>query len=382
MGAELKNTVCLLAGGRAVLSEHIGDLKDGRTYRHFIDTINHLEALFEVQPEQISPPTCIPQYLSTQYAARRHRGELAGRPAVPMVQVQHHHAHIASCLAEHGHPGPVIGLACDGTGFGLDGAVWGCEVLVADLADFRRLGHLRYLPLPGGDAAAVETWRPALAALHDVYGDRCLEVARHCRLAAPPQALSAVAEMLSLGVNCPPASSLGRWFDAVAALVGVAWANGFEAQAAMRLEAIARRGIEEVYPYDIVATGPFVIDLRPMVRAIVADRAAGVEPGVIAAKFHNTVADFLAASARRARTQTNLNVVALSGGCFANRYLSSRLEAALAAEGFEVLVHQVVPCNDGGVALGQAAVAAARWAKNHPCVTKAVEGSEKTRPAR
>jgi hydrogenase maturation protein HypF len=363
VGAELKNTVCLLQSGRAVLSEHIGDLKDGRTYRHFIGTIDHLEALFEIQPERLAADMH-PQYLSSQYAARRHRGELAGRPAVPIVRVQHHHAHVASCLAEHGHRGPVIGLACDGTGFGLDGAVWGCEVLAADLTDFRRLGHLRYLPLPGGDAAAMETFRPALAALHDAYGDRCLEVARRCRLDAPPKVLEAVAEMLSLGVNCPPASSLGRWFDAVAALVGVASSNGFEAQAAMKLEAIAQGGIEDVYAYDIQTGGPFEIDLRPMVCGIVADVAAGLAAGIVAAKFHNTVADFLAASAKRARTETGLNVVALSGGCFANRYLSSRLEAALVAEGFEVLVHQAVPCNDGGVALGQAAVAAACWASS------------------
>jgi hydrogenase maturation protein HypF len=363
VGAELKNAVCLLKGNRAVLSEHIGDLKDGRTYRHFIDTIDHLEVLFDIQPAVIAADEH-PQYLSSQYAARRHRGELAGRAATPIVHVQHHHAHIASCLAEHGRPGPVIGLACDGMGLGADGAVWGCEVLAADLAEFRRLGHLRYVPLPGGDAAALETWRPALAALIDTYGDGGLEAARRCHLEAPPEGMRAVAEMLALSANCPPSSSLGRWFDAVAALAGVASANGFEAQAAMKLEALARRDVEESYAYEILAAGPFEIDLRPMVRAIVDDVAAGLGAEVIAAKFHNTVAAFLADSARRARTETGLNVVALSGGCFANRYLSARLETLLKADGFEVLVHQSVPCNDGGVAVGQAAVAAARWMKD------------------
>ncbi|MCJ7545059.1 MAG: carbamoyltransferase HypF [Phycisphaerae bacterium] len=362
VGAELKNTVCLLAHGRCVLSEHIGDLTDGRTYRHFIDTINHLEALFDVCPEMLAADMH-PQYLSTQYAARRHRGELPGRSALPLVAVQHHHAHIASCLAEHGRGGPVVGLACDGTGFGPDGTVWGCEVLSADLTDFRRLGHLRYLPLPGGDAAAVETWRAALAVLFDAYGDRCLDVAERCRLAAPPEAQQTVVEMLSMGANCPPASSLGRWFDAVAALAGVAAVNGYEAQAAMRLEAIVQPGMGEGYPYQIVSSGPFEIDLRPMVCGLVDDVLGGVAAGVIAGRFHNTVVGFLAESARRAREATGLGVVALSGGCFANRYLSARLEAKLTAEGFEVLVHRSVPCNDGGVALGQAAVAAARWAQ-------------------
>ena len=362
VGAELKNTICLLARGRAVVSEHIGDLTDGRTYRHFIDTISHLETLFDVRP-QLLAADMHPAYLSTQYATRRHRGELAGREALPLVSVQHHHAHVAACLAEHGRGGPVIGLACDGTGYGTDGAVWGCEVLAADLADFRRLGHLRYLALPGGDAAAVETYRPALAALFDAYGDRCLEVADRCRLGAAPEAREAVVEMLSFGANCPPASSLGRWFDVVAALAGVAAANGYEAQAAMKLEALARGDVAEGYPYEIVSGGPFEIDLRAMVRAIVDDVAGGAEAGVIAARFHNTVAAFLADSARRAREATGLGVVALSGGCFANRYLSARLEGQLAADGFEVLTHRSIPCNDGGVALGQAAVAAARWAR-------------------
>ncbi len=362
VGAELKNTICLLAGGRAVLSEHIGDLTDGRTYRHFIDTINHLEALFEVCPALLAADMH-PQYLSSQYAARRHRGELPGRSALPLTSVQHHHAHIASCLAEHGRLGPVISLACDGTGFGTDGAVWGCEVLRVDLTDFRRLGHLRYLALPGGDAAAVETYRPALAALFDTYGDRCLEVAGRCALDAPAEAQQAVVEMLSVGANCPPASSLGRWFDAVAALVGVAVVNGYEAQAAMKLEALARPDEDGAYAYTVVSDGPFEVDLRPMVRGLVEDVTAGVAAGVIAARFHNTVVAFLADSARRARGATGLGVVALSGGCFANRYLSARLEAQLVADGFEVLVHRSVPCNDGGIALGQAAVAAARWAQ-------------------
>jgi len=359
VGAELKSAVCLFKDGRAVLGEHIGDLKDGRVYRHFIDTINHLEALYEFRP-QLIVADAHPQYLSSEYAVRRHRGELPGRPALPIVHVQHHHAHVVSCLAEHGREGPVIGLACDGVGYGDDGATWGCEILRADLRSYERLGHLRYLLLPGGDASAVETYRPAVAALYDAFGADCLKMLSPRRLSVDRKRVEVAVEMLTVGLNCPPASSLGRWFDAVAALCGVAEENRYEGQAAMLLEAAARNGIEGRYEFSLLSEGPFLIDLRPMVDGIVSDMVGRAEPGAMAARFHNTVSSFLAEAARRAREQTGLNVVALSGGCFANRRLTVRLTAELAADGFEVLRHQRVPCNDGGVALGQAVVAAAR----------------------
>ncbi len=359
VGAELKGAVCLLKDGRAVLGEHIGDLKDGRTYRHFIDTINHLEDLFEVTPELIAADLH-PQYLSSEYARRRHRGELASREALPIIRVQHHHAHIAACLAENGHPGPAIGLACDGVGYGPDGAVWGCEVLQADLKDYVRLGHLRYLPLVGGDAAAVETYRPALAALHQAFGPSCLAKAEALGLAATRGQMETALEMISTGVNCPPTSSLGRWFDAVAGLCGLSERNAYEGQAPMQLEAAIQPGVQEGYDFEIHQGDPFRIDLAPMVRGMVDDLLAGGSVGAVAAKFHNTVAAFLVASARRARGQSGLETVALSGGCFANRYLTDRLVSLLAADGFEVLVHQTIPPNDGGIALGQAVVAAAK----------------------
>jgi len=359
VGAELKNAVCLLAGGRAVLSEHIGDLTDGRTYRHFIDTISHLQALYEFRP-QLLAADAHPAYLSSQFARRWHEGDLPGREALPLMRVQHHHAHIASCLAENGHAGPVIGLACDGVGYGDDGAVWGCEVLRADLADSERLGHLRYLPLIGGDAAAVETWRPAYAALHDAFGGGAADRARRCGLAADEEQLAAAGQMLAVGANCPPCGSLGRWFDAAAALAGVAEANRYEGQAPMKLEAAIAPGVKEAYPFAIVSRGPFVIDLRPLTEALAADAAGGAAAGEMAAKFHNTVVAFLRAAASEARRQTGIETVALSGGCFANRYVTVRLAAALAEDGFTVLRHRGVPCNDGGVALGQAVIAAER----------------------
>lgn len=277
-----------------------------------------------------------------------------------MIGVQHHHAHIAACLAENDHCGPVIGLACDGAGYGDDGATWGCEVFEADLLDCTRLGHLRYLPLVGGDAASCETFRPAAAAMYDAFGESFRDHLSALRSPLDSKAIEAAAEMLALDVNCPPASSLGRWFDAAACMTGVASANRYEGEAPMRLQAAAAEGIDDCYAFDIRSTGPFVIDLRPMVVDLCGDLRAGAETPVISARFHNTVVSFLLATAIRAREETALNTVALSGGCFANRYLTTRLTEALGAGDFEVLTHRRIPCNDGGIALGQAVIAEAR----------------------
>ena len=358
VGGELKNTVCLLHRGRAVLSEHIGDLTDGRVYRHFIRTIDHIERLMAISPVLLAADLH-PAYLSTQYARRRHCGDLPGRGELPIIGIQHHHAHVAACLAENDHPGPAIGLVCDGTGYGDDGAVWGCEVLEADLQGYRRLGHLRYLPLVGGDAAGVETLRPATAALYDTFGEDFCDYMAHARSPRDSKAIDAAAEMLMLDVNCPPASSLGRWFDAAAYMTGVATANRFEGEAPMRLEAAAAEGVDDCYAFEIRSTGPFVIDLRPMVSDLCADLAAGTETPVVSARFHNTVVSFLLTAALRAREETSLNIVAISGGCFANRYVTTRLIEALGDRGFEVLTHRRIPCNDGGIALGQAVIAEA-----------------------
>ncbi|MGC9454837.1 MAG: carbamoyltransferase HypF [Phycisphaerae bacterium] len=362
VGAELKNTICLLRDQKAVLSEHIGDLTDGRTYRHFIDTINHLEKLFDVRPELLAADLH-PAYLSSEYAVRRHRGRLAGRGELPLVRVQHHHAHAAACLAEHGRSGPALAIVCDGVGYGDDGAVWGCELLLADLGDYQRLGHLRYVPLVGGDAAAVETWRPALAALYDAFGPgEAQRLGVQLLDIDAAQARPAI-EMLETDTNCPPASSLGRWFDAVAALAGVCRRNRTEGEAPMLLESVVEKGVGGQYGFDIIEGGPgcpMRIDLRPMVREIVTDVLSGVKAGVVAARFHNTVAAFLALSAGRARETAGLETVVLSGGCFANRYLTAELTRRLEADGFEVLRHERIPPGDGGVALGQAVVAAVR----------------------
>ena len=362
VGAELKSAVCLYRAGWAMLGEHIGDLKDGRTYRHFIDTIGHLEDLFDVRPETIAADMH-PQYLSSEYAARRARGELAGCPPGRLIRVQHHHAHAAACLAENDHAGQALAIVADGTGYGDDGAVWGCEVFRCDLAGYQRLAHLRYTRLPGGDKAAEETFRPALAGLYDALGDDCIHHPVIKRLAPDLDTIQQTLDLLRADVNCPQSSSLGRWFDAAAALAGIACANRFEGQAPMMLEAAIAPGVEDTYPFAIDdQSTPMLIDLRPTVLALADDAASGTAPAELAAKFHNTVAAFLHAAASLARDRTGLGVLALSGGCFMNRYLLARLVRLLQADAFTVLTHRTVPTNDACIALGQAVSAAARIA--------------------
>jgi len=353
VGAELKSTVCLLRDGRALIGEHVGDLKDARTYRRFVRMISDLEQLFELTPDVIAADLH-PAYLSTEYALKRSAGDLPGRPAVPIVRVQHHHAHVVSVLVERGVGEELIGIVADGTGYGPDGAIWGCEILRASAAGYERLGHLRYFPLPGGDAAARQTARPALALLAETFGPDAADLPIAARL-ADADTRAAIFAQLSADVNCPPTSSLGRFFDAAAALTGIASENRYEAQAPMLLESAVDAGVAGVWPFDLTSETPFLIDYRPAVRAFVEDDSG---PEVLAAKFHNTIAAFLAAAARRARELTGLRTVALSGGCMANRVLSVRLEAQLAADGFTVLTHRDIPTNDGGVALGQAVIAA------------------------
>ncbi len=360
VGAELKSAICLYSSSRAMLGEHIGDLKDGRTYRHFIDTIRHLEDLFEVHPEVIAADMH-PQYLSSEYAARRARGEFTGCPPARLIRVQHHHAHAAACLAENDHAGQALAIVADGVGYGDDGAVWGCEVFRCDLAGYERLAHLRYTRLPGGDRAADETFRPALAGLYDALGDDCIDHPVIKRLGPDLDTIRQTLDLLAAEVNCPQSSSLGRWFDAAACLAGVAGANRFEGQAPMMLEAAIAPGVEDAYEFAIDGrTTPMLIDLRPTVLALAEDAASGTAPGVMAAKFHNTVAAFLCAAAQLARDRTGLGVIALSGGCFMNRYLLARLVRLLQADGFSVLTHRTAPTNDACIALGQAVSAAAR----------------------
>ncbi|MFQ3660884.1 MAG: carbamoyltransferase HypF [Chloroflexaceae bacterium] len=348
VGGHQKNTFCLFREREAVLSHHIGDLENLETLTSFREGIAHFERLFDIAPEVVAYDLH-PEYLATR--------EALALPIDIKIGVQHHHAHIASVLAEHGREGPVIGIAADGTGFGPDRAIWGGEVLLATLAEFTRLGHLAYVPLPGGDAAVRQPWRMALAYLWHAYGPDLATL--DFLQSLDPVRAGLIIRMIERGLNSPPTSSMGRLFDAAAALVGLHSDVAYEGQAAIALEHIAEPA-ERGYPFSIVLEVPFRLDMRPAIRALVEDVRSGVGVGVIAGRFHATVATSLAAACRLARERTGLEVVALSGGVFQNRLLLERLLPRLAADGFETLINRRVPPNDGGLALGQAAVAAAR----------------------
>jgi hydrogenase maturation protein HypF len=352
-GADLKNTFCFVKQSQLILSEHIGDLEDAEVYHHYLGSIRHLAGLFEVEPKAVACDLH-PGYFSTQYAK--------SLPGVRIIQVQHHWAHIASVLAEHGLAGPVIGLECDGTGYGTDGAIWGCECMIASLTEFTRFGHLAYYPLPGGDKASKEAIRPLLSLLKQAYGDEftldrftwLLE-----RVESDRGKMKLILEQIDRRINTVSTSSLGRVFDAVAASLGLGNYNHFDAQLPMALESVAVPDLDDRYEFDLLqGVEPLQLDLGRTLRGIVEDLRGGKSAAVISAKFHNTLAEALLAMAKAARESTRLKVAALSGGVFCNRFLADRLIVRLQQEGFAVLWNHDVPSNDGGIALGQAVIAA------------------------
>jgi len=290
-------------------------------------------------------------------------------PNIKVVQIQHHWAHIASVLAEHGLEGPVIGIECDGTGYGTDGAIWGCECMIASLERFERFGHLAYYDLAGADRASKEAVRPVLSLLKKAYGaeftlrkfDWLLN-----RIEPDRNKLQILSEQLDKGLNCVDTSSLGRVFDAVAAMLGLGSYNYFDAQLPMALEAVAAVGVEDSYDFELArADGqPIQLDLCRMLTQLITDIEEGRAVGIISAKFHNTLAAALLAMAKAARDATKLNTVALSGGVFCNRYLTNRLAKLLKKSSFSVLFNRDVPSSDGGIALGQAAIAAKLMSHN------------------
>jgi len=285
----------------------------------------------------------------------------------PLIRVQHHWAHVASALAEYNHDGPVIGLVADGTGYGTDGAIWGCECLIASLTEFSRFGHLEYYPLAGGDRAAKEAIRP-LVGLLSPQG-RFEEVENHLdvleRIEPDREKVRMICSQIEKGINTTPTSSLGRLFDAAAALCGAGGHNRFEAELPMAMEALTQTGEESAYPAELVqqADGMWIWRYEPVLEGLLADVRRGATAGRMAPRFHNSVCEALLALAQKARTATGLDTVALSGGVFCNRYLAGRVIKRLKSEGFEVLWKRRVPANDGGVALGQAAIAAAMLEK-------------------
>ncbi|HUU56590.1 MAG TPA: Sua5/YciO/YrdC/YwlC family protein, partial [bacterium] len=351
VGAELKNTFCLTKGSRAFVSHHIGDLENVATLEAFEEGIAHFREMFDVTPAAVARDLH-PDYLASRYAMASGLAE---------VVVQHHHAHVASVLADAGYyEGKVIGVAFDGAGLGDDGAVWGGEFLIADLAGYERAAHLKYVPLAGGDAAAREPWRMALSWLRELYGGDALKKPLAFINNIPRGQRELVLEVAARGVNSPPTSSMGRLFDAVAALAGLRNFVNYEGQAAAELEQSAAADEAGAYSFSYHKGETLVIDAAPVIEGVVADARADTAPGVIAARFHSAVAAMVADVASRLRDEYGLSAVALGGGCFQNITLMNKLRPLLEERGFSVLIHERVPTNDGGLSLGQAAVALAR----------------------
>jgi hydrogenase maturation protein HypF len=349
-GAELKNAFCLAKGRRAWVGHHIGDLKEYETLRSFTEGIAHFEELFAVRPELVAHDLH-PDYASTAYALDREGVELVG--------IQHHHAHLAACLAEHGERGPAVGAIYDGTGYGTDGTVWGGELLVGGLEGFERAGHLWPVRLPGGDRAAHEPWRMACAWLVAANGEPG-PVPPALEREVDPSAWRHVARLVERGFAAPETTSVGRLFDAVAALCGVRARVSYEGQAAIELEAACEPSERGAYPLELTTgSGPLVLDARPTVRAVAADLAAGTPTGAVAARFHGALARATVAACATLAREAGLDTVALSGGTFQNRRLLEDTADGLARIGLRVLVPERLPPNDGGIAFGQAAIAAA-----------------------
>ena len=351
LGAELKNTICLAKGRNAFLSQHIGDLENLATCEFFQLTIGHLRRILGISPEVVAYDRH-PDYFSTRYAQEQDQW--------PIFGVQHHHAHIASCLSENRVSGPVIGLAFDGTGYGTDGHIWGGEVLIADTRQFERRAHVAYIPMPGGATAIKAPWRMALSYLEHAYDEACLDLGLDFMDQLDPVQVVTIRQMIHKRLNSPLTSSLGRLFDGVAALLGLKNEVTFEGQAAMELEMAAANGDGQPYPYDLTtAANGYQINPAPIIRGVVADLQQKVAPALISARFHTTLVQLFTQLCIRLRRETDLTRVALSGGVFQNDRLFSGFIESLTREGFTVYTHEKVPANDGGISLGQAVIAAA-----------------------
>jgi hydrogenase maturation protein HypF len=352
-GGELKNTICLTKGSHAFLSQHVGDLENAESYKFFEEAITHLKNVLEIEPEIIAYDLH-PGYFSTQWAQAQTGVKLEG--------VQHHHAHIAGCMAENQLEGRVIGFALDGTGYGSDGRIWGGEVLLCDYQGFERAAHFEYVPLPGGDAAIREPWRMGVSYLSRHYGSDFAQLDIPFTRQLEHDKVKVLLRMMEREVNSPLTSSCGRLFDAVAAVCGVRQKVNYEAQAAIELEmAIGEASEEGAYPLDLITDGPaWQIATRPLFDALLSDVSQQTPLGRISARFHNGLVEVFTRLARLLRERESLNRVCLSGGTFHNVYLCERLHASLLRDSFEVFSHSEVPAGDGGLSLGQAVIAASR----------------------
>ena len=376
-GAEDKNTFCLTKDNYAFVSQHIGDMENVETLEHFDNTVSLYKRLFHIEPEIIAHDLH-PDYLTTKYA------QDLGVAGMKLVPVQHHHAHIASCLADNGLEGPVIGVTFDGTGMGADGKIWGGEFLVADYSSFRRAGHLEYLPLPGGDSAIKRPYRTGIGYILTLLGEDALNavIATLNQVKgkqSQPASIGRVTEVeievikrqIERKINSPVTSSMGRLFDAISALLGIRGEIDYEGQAAVELEMAAYSGViatsvrgeaiasaQESYPYRVVEDkGIRIVRLKDLLSAAIQDLQHGVSRGRISVKFHNTVARMINDMCGLIADETGITQVALSGGVFQNRLLLRNAVSLLEGSGLQVLTHRQVPCNDGDVSLGQAVIA-------------------------
>jgi len=347
-GGELKNTFCLTKGNLAFISAHIGDLENMATFESYTAAIEHYQRLFEIRPEVVAYDLH-PEYLSTRYAQTL---------ALPRVAVQHHHAHIAAVLAEHGLNEPVIGVAFDGTGYGADGHLWGGEFLLADCREFTRLAHCRYLPLPGGSKAIIEPWRTAAWVLRDLYGDEFINKPIPL-VGLLPEGWQLALDAAAKGINTPLASGAGRLFDVAAAILGIRTRINYEGQAAVELELAAAGAKGIVLPYTISDQSVPELDFRPTFAALAESVRPAADRAELAAAFHTTMAAAIAEMVRRLSRETGIRKVALSGGVFQNMTLLGQVIDLLEKQ-FTILLHRYVPPNDGGLALGQAIVARER----------------------
>jgi hydrogenase maturation protein HypF len=351
-GAEEKNTFCLTRDNFAFVSQHIGDMENLETLEHFTNTIELYQKLFRIKPEIIAHDMH-PEYLPTRYAR-----ELAEKEKIPLVPVQHHHAHIASCLADNGIKGPAIGVSFDGTGYGADGRIWGGEFLVADYEQYQRMAYIEYLPLPGGALAIKRPYRTAIGYLLALGIDAGRELPPFTR--ADEVELKIIQDQIEKNINTPSTSSMGRLFDVVSALTGVRCVIEYEAQAAIDLETCASRAYDETggYPFSVIKQeGMSIVKIHDLMTAIIDDLHYNTGQAVIAARFHNTVARMIVELCQAISSETGLNEVALSGGVFQNRLLLAKARAQLESAGLTVYTHHQVPCNDGGISLGQVAIA-------------------------
>ena len=353
VGGELKNTICLTQGRHAFLSQHIGDLENAESYRFFGEAVCHLQNILEIEPETVAYDLH-PDYLSSRWALQQERVRLVG--------VQHHHAHIASCMAENHLEGRVIGIALDGAGYGTDGKIWGGEVLLAGYDGFERRAHLEYVPMPGGAAAVREPWRMGVSYLTHHFGREFFEFqipfVHHLNLRKTETLL----RMTEQNINSPLTSSCGRLFDAVSALIGIRQKVNYEAQAAIELEmAIGAPYAGSGYPMTLTAEGEtWIIHTLAMFHALLHDLKNNVLVAEMSQRFHNSLIQVFTDVAERVRDEASLNRVCLSGGAFDNVYLSNGLESRLSSAGFEVFAQNEVPAGDGGLSLGQAMIAAHR----------------------